>query len=378
MKQPKIAICGAGIGGLAAAIALRKFGRDVTVYEQAKQFSHVGADINLTPNAVRALDPLEVGDDLRASAARPKYRISRDGYSGKETSRLGMADAAEEKYGAPQLTIHRADLLEALKKKVPDECIQLGKKVIETVEHDGKITIKFQDGSEETIDILIGADGIHSAVRTQMFGQEKPEFTGVVAYRAVVPRESIPEHPDLDSFVKWWGDKPEVQVVSFPLNQGKDIFIFATTPQPEWTLESWTEAGNIDEIKEIYRDFSEDARIRLNACTEVMKSALYVRDPLTTWHKGNMVLLGDSAHPMMPFMAQGAGQAIEDAIVLARCIAELNDKPLVSVWKTYEKARLDRTSRIQLSSRTNEWLKKGGNADWVYEYDAWKINLSAD
>jgi salicylate hydroxylase len=375
MKKLRIGICGGGIGGLTAAIALQNFGYDVVIYEQAKRFSRVGADINLTPNAVKALDPLGVGDDLRASAAQPKYRISRNGYTGEETSRLAMADTALEKYGAPQLTIHRADLLLALEKKVPAQCIKLGKKITFIEEMDEQLKIQFQDSTEDTIDILIGADGIHSTVRTKLFGKENPEFTGVIAYRAVVPRESLPEHPDLDSFIKWWGDKPEVQIVSFPLNQGKDIFIFATTPQPEWTLESWTEHGHISEIKDIYQHFSADAKIRLNACTEVMKSALYVREPLPTWHKGNMVLLGDAAHPMMPFMAQGAGQAIEDAVVLARCIDESKGDNLEVVWQKYENTRLERTSKIQISSRSNEWLKNGGNGDWVYEYNAWKTPI---
>ncbi len=375
MKKLRIGICGGGIGGLTAAIALQNFGYDVVIYEQAKRFSRVGADINLTPNAVKALDPLGVGDDLRASAAQPKYRISRNGYTGEETSRLAMADTALEKYGAPQLTIHRADLLLALEKKVPAQCIKLGKKITFIEEMDEQLKIQFQDSTEDTIDILIGADGIHSTVRTKLFGKENPEFTGVIAYRAVVPRESLPEHPDLDSFIKWWGDKPEVQIVSFPLNQGKDIFIFATTPQPEWTLESWTEHGHISEIKDIYQHFSADAKIRLNACTEVMKSALYVREPLPTWHKGNMVLLGDAAHPMMPFMAQGAGQAIEDAVVLARCIDESKGDNLEVVWQKYENTRLERTSKIQISSRSNEWLKNGGNGDWVYEYNAWETPI---
>lgn len=375
MKKLRIGICGGGIGGLTAAIALQNFGYDVVIYEQAKRFSRVGADINLTPNAVKALDPLGVGDDLRASAAQPKYRISRNGYTGEETSRLAMADTALEKYGAPQLTIHRADLLLALEKKVPAQCIKLGKKITFIEEMDEQLKIQFQDSTEDTIDILIGADGIHSTVRAKLFDKENPEFTGVIAYRAVVPRESLPEHPDLDSFIKWWGDKPEVQIVSFPLNQGKDIFIFATTPQPEWTLESWIEHGHISEIKDIYQHFSADAKTRLNACTEVMKSALYVRDPLPTWHKGNMVLLGDAAHPMMPFMAQGAGQAIEDAVVLARCIDESKGDNLEVVWQKYENTRLERTSKIQISSRSNEWLKNGGNGDWVYEYNAWETPI---
>ncbi|MDX3893082.1 FAD-dependent monooxygenase [Pusillimonas sp.] len=375
MNTPLIGICGGGIGGLAAAIALRKLGQRVVVFEQAPQFARVGADINLTPNAVRALDGLGVGDALRETAARPAFRISRDGYTGEETSRLAMSSAAEEKYGAPQLTMHRADLLTALEAAVPADCIKLGKKAVRIEQVDGKVRLDFADGSSETVDALVGADGIHSVVRTAMLGPEQPQFTGVVAYRAVVPAERLEGCVDLDCFTKWWGDRPEVQVVSFPLNQGKDIFIFATTPQPEWQLESWTAPGDVAELKEIYSDFHADARARLNACTEVLKSALYIRDPLPHWYQGNLVLLGDAAHPMMPFMAQGAGQAVEDAVVLARCIAEPSFDSLQRAWAAYQNARLERTSRIQIASRSNTWLKEGGNADWVYDYDAWTAPL---
>lgn len=375
METPLIGICGGGIGGLAAAIALQKLGQRFIVFEQAEQFARVGADINLTPNAVRAVDGLGVGDALRATAARPAYRISRDGYTGEETSRLAMSSAAEEKYGAPQLTLHRADLLTVLENAVPADRIKLGKKATRIEQVDGKVKVEFTDGTTETVDALVGADGIHSVVRTAMLGPEKPQFTGVVAYRAVVPTDRLKGLPDLDCFTKWWGDRPEVQIVSFPLNQGKDIFIFATTPQPEWTLESWTAPGEVSELREIYKDFHEDARARLDACTEVLKSALYVRDPLPRWYDGNLVLLGDAAHPMTPFMAQGAGQAIEDAVVLARCVAEPGFSTLAQSWQAYQDARLERTSRIQISSRDNTWLKEGGNADWVYEYDAWTAPL---
>src|SRR5690606_36499424 len=161
MSTPLIGICGGGMGGLAAAIALNKLGQRVVVFEQAPQFGRVGADINLTPNAVRALDGLGVGDALRETAARPAFRISRDGYTGEETSRLAMSSAAEEKYGAPQLTMHRVDLLMALERAVPTDCIRLGKKAARIEQADGTINIEFTDGTTEVVDALVGADGIH-------------------------------------------------------------------------------------------------------------------------------------------------------------------------------------------------------------------------
>lgn len=375
----RIGIVGAGIGGLAAACALRAAGHDVQVFEQSRQFLRVGADINLTPNAVRALDGLApgIGEAVRASAARPTHRISRTWDSGEETSRLAMGDTAEQQYGAPQLTIHRADLLAALADAFPRERVRFGKRA-QAIAQDrttGEVTVRFVDDSEaHRLDLLVGADGIHSVVRAALFGDEQPRFTGVVAFRAVVPTPRVGEVPDLGAFTKWWGPTPESQIVTFPLNQGRDTFIFATTAQDSWHEESWTTPGSVDELREVYRDFHPHARALLAACDSVLKTALYERDPLPAWSQGAITLLGDACHPMMPFMAQGAGSAIEDAVVLARCVGLAGQAGGVpAALRRYEAARQERASRIQIGSRGNNWLRAGGNADWVYGYDAWAV-----
>lgn len=371
-----IGIVGAGIGGLVAAIALRRAGHEVQVFEQARQFARVGADINLTPNAVRALDGLGVGEAARVTAARPTHRISRSYDSGEETSRLEMADSAEQRYGAPQLTIHRADLLAALTDMFPADRVSLGKRAESIVADAQGIDLRFADGEQVRVAALIGADGIHSAVRTAMFGPESPRFTSIVAYRAVVPAERLAGVPNLGAFTKWWGPNPQSQIVTFPLNRGKDIFIFATTPQDSWHLESWTAPGSVDELRAQYIDYHPEARALLDACDSVLKTALYERDPMPAWSKGRMTLLGDAAHPMLPFMAQGAGMAIEDAVVLARHLDGVAPADIADALQRYEAARLERTSAIQLGSRGNNWLREGGNADWVYAYDAWTVPVA--
>ncbi|TAL55101.1 FAD-dependent monooxygenase [Pandoraea sp.] len=379
MASPLIGITGAGIGGLAAAIALRRLGFEVAVFEQAAQFARVGADINLTPNAVRALDGLGVGEALRETAAQPTYRISRMWDSGEVTSKLEMARAAEESYGAPQLTMHRADLMQALENALPAGVVHLGNKVSTVEQGRDSVGLAFADGTTHEVDVLIGADGIHSAVRTAMFGPEHPDFTGVVAYRAVVPAQRLAGVPNLDAFTKWWGPAPESQIVTFPLNRGRDIFIFATTPQDSWRHESWTTPGSVDELRAAYVDFHPEARALLEACDSVLKSALYVRDPLPVWSTGRVTLLGDACHPMMPFMAQGAGMAIEDAVVLSRHLSGVDLSTQASVSQAlqrYEQSRRERTARVQIGSRGNNWLKAGGNADWVYAYDAWQVPLA--
>jgi len=375
--ESTIGIVGAGIGGLVAGIALQRAGHDVVVFEQAKQFARVGADINLTPNAVRALDGLGVGEAARVTAARPSHRISRTYDSGEETSRLEMADSAEAKYGAPQLTIHRADLLAALADMFPAERVALGKRAQAIVPDAQGVDLRFEDGSSARVGVLIGADGIHSAVRTAMFGAESPRFTGIVAYRAVVPAERVAGVPNLGAFTKWWGPNPQSQIVTFPLNRGRDIFIFATTPQDSWHLESWTAPGSVDELREQYVDYHPEARALLDACDTVLKTALYERDPMPAWAQGRMALLGDAAHPMLPFMAQGAGMAIEDAVVLARHLEGVAVREAAAALKRYEQARIERASQVQLGSRGNNWLREGGNADWVYGYDAWAVPVAA-
>ena len=375
MTTSSIGVIGAGIGGFSAAIALRKMGHDVEVFEQAQQFNRIGADINLTPNAVFALDQLGVGDYLRETAARPTFRISRDGITGVETSRLPMSDAAEKKYGAPQLTIHRADLLASLQNQLPADAIHLGMGCNGVEQGNNKAQINFQDGTSRNFDLVVGADGVHSAVRTALFGKDDPKFTGIVSYRGVFQRDNAKGIKDLDAFTKWWGEVPEKQIVTFPLTRGEEIFVFATTGQDDWKEEGWTLAGDVNKLRTAYENFHPDAQALLAACREVTCSALHVREPMETWSKGNATIMGDAAHPMVPFMAQGACMAIEDAVVLARALEGVSSNGIEVALARYEDERRPRTAKVQIASLANEWMKKPGNADWVYGYDAWGVEL---
>ncbi|MEY2770835.1 MAG: hypothetical protein RIQ38_1254 [Pseudomonadota bacterium] len=372
-----IGIVGGGIGGLTAALALQQAGHRVTVYEQTAQYQRVGADINLTPNAVRALDGLgaAVAQGIRASGARPTFRISRDWDTGAETSRLPMGDTAEQQYGAPQLTIHRADLLTVLAQALGSAPMVFGRRLQGLRQDAQGVDLDFGEGRSARHQLVLGADGIHSRVREALFGPESPRFTGVVSYRSVVPTERVRHVPEIEAFTKWWGPNPQSQIVTFPLNLGRDTFVFATTGQPEWTDESWTRPGDVQELRAVYQDYHPDARALLDACTEVLKSALYEREPLPQWSVGRVSLVGDACHPMLPFMAQGAGMAIEDAVVLARAVGEGQDPE--AALQRYAAARQARTARIQLGSRGNQWMKTQGNADWVYGYDAWRVALPA-
>lgn len=379
MTTLKIAIAGGGVGGMTAAIALMARGHDVQIFEQTQSYGRVGADVNLTPNAVHALDGLGagVGAAMRRTAARPESRISRMWDDGRETSRLPMSAAAEERYGAPQLTIHRADMLLALEQALAPGTIRFGRKVSGFREQGGKATLTFADGtSSDPADVIVGADGIHSAIRSQAFGPDAPRFTGLVSWRAVVPRSAVEGLDNLGSFTKWWGPESARQIVVFPLSRGEEIFIFATTAASDWTEEGWTLPGEIADLRAAYVDFHPDARALLDAITEVTRSALHVREPMARWSQGRATILGDAAHPMVPFMAQGACMAIEDAVLLARALDTRSDD-IPAALRLYEDSRRDRTAAVQRGSLANDWLKQGGNADWVYGYDAWAAPLGA-
>jgi salicylate hydroxylase len=371
----RIGIAGGGIGGMAAAIALLKAGHDVEVYEQAADYKRIGADINLTPNAVRALGSLGVVAALEETAARPTHRISRMWDTGEETSRLEMADAAQLRYGAPQLTIHRADLLDALRRQLPPSVIHLDHRLTAIDNVETRPKLHFTRGGTRDVDVLVGADGIHSQTRTTLFGPEYPQFTGLVSYRGVVDRDKL-AIPNLDAFTKWWGPTPDLQIVTFPLNKGREIFVFATTAQSDWREESWTLPGDVEELRSAYAGFHPEARALLDACDSVTKSALYIREPLPVWSRGRVTLLGDACHPMVPFMAQGACMAIEDAVVLGRALTGIEAGALEAALMRYENTRKQRTAKIQIGSRGNEWLKQGSNADWVYAYQADSVPLS--
>lgn len=377
MASMKIAIAGAGVGGMATAIALQAQGHEVTIFEQATAFGRIGADVNLTPNAVHAIDGLGagVGIRLRETAARPEFRISRMWDTGEETSRLPMSAAAEAKYGAPQLTIHRADLLSALQEALAPGTIRFESRVTGASQSEGGAHLEFLDGTSDAADVVIAADGIHSPVRNAVFGPDAPKYTGLVSWRAVVSRDRVEGLANLDSFTKWWGPEADRQIVTFPLTRGEEVFVFATTPQQDWREEGWTLPGDIAELRTAYSDFHPEARALLEACDEVMRSALHVREPMDLWSDGRVTLLGDAAHPMVPFMAQGACMAIEDAVVLSRSLGSADRAGVPAALAAYENARRARTAAVQRGSLANDWLKQGGNADWVYGYDAWAADL---
>jgi 2-polyprenyl-6-methoxyphenol hydroxylase-like FAD-dependent oxidoreductase len=368
-----IAIVGAGMGGLTAAAALRRLGLRVDVFEQASRFARVGAGIQMLPNSMHVLQGLGIDARLREFAYAPKSHLNRVWDSGEVITDLPMP---EERFGAPYLCMHRGDLHETLLAFAGDATIHLNKRLVDLDQAAGRVTLCFADGSTHEADAVIGADGLHSVVRELLLGPENPRFSGRVAYRAVFPSELIEAPGISDSRTKWWGEDRHI-VVYYTTASKSEVYFVTSLPEPaEWlTPESWSAKGDVDELRQAFAGFHTEVRRVLEACPDCHKWAILERDPLPRWTEGSVALLGDACHPMTPYMAQGAGTAMEDAAVLSRCIEACEDFP--SAFRLYEAHRKPRTSRIQATSSANSWMRSPRPEDptWLYGYDAWTAPL---
>jgi 2-polyprenyl-6-methoxyphenol hydroxylase-like FAD-dependent oxidoreductase len=373
-----IAIVGAGIGGLAAAAALRRVGIEAEVYEQAEKFARLGAGIQQSPNAMKVHRGLGIEARLHDTAFAPATSLNRDAITGAVTNDHPLGRATEERYGAPYLTLHRGDLHAALADIVPADSVHRGKKLVRIAEEGAKVALGFADGSEVRADAVIGADGVHSLVREHVGITDRPRFTGRVAYRTTFPAACLTGVDVGLSRTKWWG--PDRHVVIYFVTAPRDEIYFVTS-QPEradWiTKESWSAKGDVGELRAAFSGFHPDVRAVLAAAPEVHKWGIFERDPLPTWRRGRVVLLGDSCHPMTPYMASGAAMALEDAVVLARCFDDLAGARIEQVLDAYEASRKPRTSQVQAGSSANTWMRNATNPDWLYGYDPWTAPLAA-
>ncbi|MBO0873947.1 MAG: FAD-dependent monooxygenase, partial [Pseudonocardia sp.] len=368
---PSIAVVGAGIGGLTLAACLLRVGVRVTLYEQAQAFSRVGAGIQMGPNAMRILARLGLRERLEPLAFSPPELANREWDSGELTFALPMRDA-EATYGAPYFLLHRGDLHEALATLVPDDMVRLDHKLARIEEGAGDVRLEFENGRCEHADLVIAADGVHSPVRQALFSSETATFTGRVAYRTVFPAELLAaDRRPAKAATKWWG--PDRHIVVYYVSGGREVYFTTSVPDEGWTIESWSREGSVDELRAAFRGFHPEVTAVLHGCPTVHKWAIYDREPLPTWHTGRIALLGDACHPMTPYMAQGAATAMEDGVVLSRCLELFGPNRADTALATYEAARKPRTSKIQAESRTNRWLYRSQNPHWVYDYDAWNV-----
>ena len=386
-------LIGGGIGGLACALALAQRGFSARVFEQASAFGEIGAGIQLSPNCVRVLHALGLEPALRRVAFLPEGTEMRDWRTGRMISTTALGRAAVDAYGFPYYHVHRADLIDALAERAhadPRIALLVGGRIEQFEESADAVAVQC-GGETHHGALVVGADGIHSVVRAQLFGAEAPRFTGNIAWRALVPSERL--RPGLVHPVAtvWMG--PGKHFVHYYVRGGALINCVCVVEKAGWQVESWTERGEHTELRRDFAGWHEtvDALIANMDPTACFKWALFDRAPLPRWSSARATLLGDACHPTLPFMAQGAAMAIEDAAVLAECVATANAVP--DALARYEKLRRSRTARIQLGSRGNaklfhlrppySWLRNRALAkgrpnpmDWVFRYDA--LNAARD
>jgi salicylate hydroxylase len=346
-RTPRIAIIGGGIGGLAAALALERRGAETIVCEQSGALSEIGAGLNLTPNAFKALRSLGLEHDVTAIGSGTDFLTIRSWKSGRIISRMRRGDFPK-KFGAPNMGLHRADLLNVLSGALQTTEIRLGARCTGVETRSRAAAARFADGSAIEADIVVGADGIHSIVRNSLFGADAPRFTGCICWRGMAPIDAIPRDIDTSEGAMWLG--PHGHVVHYHVRRGELVNIVAHFDSDAWTEESWTRQCDVSELMTTYADWN-SRLTRLYPCSERWyKWALYDRDPLEQWSKGRATLLGDSAHAMLPYLGQGAAMAIEDACVLAAAVAN-ESGDLDAALATYEPLRVPRTKAAVLGSR---------------------------
>jgi 2-polyprenyl-6-methoxyphenol hydroxylase-like FAD-dependent oxidoreductase len=350
-RQSLIAIIGGGIGGLAAGALLLRAGFDVQVYEQAKTLSEVGAGINIGPNASRILHRVGLADELGRTGVKPNSFDQRRWDDGHILLRSPLGEAVETAFGAPYYTFHRGDLRRALTNAIPVDRIHLAHRFTHLVDGGDCVEAYFENGASISVDVLIGADGIHSVVRHALFGPEKPHFTGCVAYRGLVPSKRL-RHLDLELTNQIWMG-PGAHFVHYFVSAGRLVNFVAITEQDSWLGESWVDRGEVANVLAAFQGWHDQVLSIIGATDETYKWALFDRSPLQRWSAGRVTLLGDACHPMLPFMGQGAAQAIEDGATLKGCLLKFsNDVP--AALQLYEQLRLPRASRLQGMSATNK------------------------
>ena len=346
----KALIAGGGIGGVTAALCLLDAGIDVELYERSAVFGETGAGIQISPNGVKVLRRLGLERALEAVAFRPEALEMRLGRTGKRIFSIPMRDEAVRRYGAPYYHIHRVDLIKALTDALRDRApaaVHLNKEIESCAQTADGVTLRFADGSRAEGDLLIGADGIHSRVRAHLLGATPARFTGNVAWRVVVPAAKLPRNLVPPTACVWVG--PGRHAVTYYLRRGELVNFVGVVERGDWQSESWTERGEKSELAADYKDWAEPIARIIDEAGDCYRWALFDRDPLPHWSQGCITLLGDACHPMLPFLAQGAVMAIEDAWVLSRQLKAANGLP--AALKAYEAERKPRTSKVQIGAR---------------------------
>jgi salicylate hydroxylase len=360
----RVAIIGGGIGGLTAANALSRAGIEVAVYEAAAELKEIGAGVALHPNAMKVLRAIGVEGSVREIAGLAPWQVMRNWKTGRVIGRTSREQQAAS-FGITGATVHRADLLDVLAGALPAGLVTLGKRCT-GVRPDADLAVaRFADGSEVEADVIVGADGIHSRVRASLFGPDAPRFTGKVCYRSVIPTGGAGWLSTEGS--QWLG--PHGTIVLYPLRGDELINVVCHYDDASYRHESWIAECSYQEVLERYAGWHESL-LRLFAAADTWyKWALYDRDPIPQWTRGRVTVLGDAAHPMLPYLGQGACQAIEDGAVLATALSAEASDPVTGLAR-YERTRRPRASLVVLTSR-----ERGLSNHLTSRWDAWRRDL---
>jgi len=378
-----IIVAGAGLGGLTLALCLARVGFRVTVLEQAKVLGEVGAGVQISANGARVLYHLGLADALNRVAFRPESGEMRHWQTGETLSSRPLGQASEQDFGFPYFHLHRADFHSILATELRDVIsvdLHLDHKVTEFDQTETGVRVSTEGGANFSGDVLVGCDGIHSAIREQLFGPDAPRFTGCVAWRATVPVDILPPGHVRPVASNWIGQGGHF--VHYYVRRGELVNCVGVMERGAWQAESWSSAGAITEFINDFSGWHEDLQILMQAAENCFQWGLFDRDPLPQWGDGRVTLLGDACHPMLPFMAQGAVMAIEDAYTLAQCLAA-NESNLPGALSHYEALRKERTTVVQKMSRDNIQFfhradipnleaRMAGHRDahrWLYSFD---------
>jgi salicylate hydroxylase len=383
---PEIAIVGGGIGGLAAAAFLNRAGLTAAVYEQASQLTEIGAGLVVTPNAARLLRRLGVIDAFRRTAVQLEVAWEfRRWQDGTILSAEDLVTACERLYGEQTYTAHRADLLDVVRQAVPDRAVRLRMRCTGIDTDGARPRVRFSNGEVIEADVVIGADGIHSVIRNGLVGPTAATYSGICAFRALVPAQQASAFARRPAHSLWLG--PGHHLVHYPVSSGRFINLVAFAPAEDYRVESWTATATVEEFLAEFSGWDQRLTGLIQAGGTPGRWALLDRAPLRHWSEGRVTLLGDAAHPMFPFFGQGAAQAIEDAAVLAGCLAESISDPAAGL-RRYEQLRIPRTTKLQEVSHARSHINhlpdgpeqrardaSLGSGDplvangWIYNYD---------
>lgn len=388
MKVSRISIVGGGIGGLSAALALQRFGYRVSVFEQARELREIGAGVTITPNAMHALNFLGVGERVAREAGPTEAYLVRHFQTGELIKTRANGTDYVERFGATYHQVHRADLHAALADAVlrnDSNCVFLGHRFEALTQDSGQVVATFTNGKTSASDVLIGCDGAASRVRTCVFGDEAVNYTGQVAFRALLPMANVPAGIAKFPFAMFVGNNR--LLLHYPLRHRTIMNVIGVAREPRWQEEGWSIPATIEEFADLYGDLHPDASglIRAISPGALFKWGLRDREPLQQYAKRRVTMLGDAAHPMSPFLGQGACIAIEDALVLGRAFAAAGTDE--EAFGIYENARKDRANGVQFASRqqadelqgvTKRGANPGANADdrGLYLYNPVTVPLA--